>query len=103
MSKEMGKVIAEGIRREIAEREAALATPPGLPPYRWQIKVLGYFWRFDIAEWIEWHRPESDQRTRRAWWWLWSFRWNGRSCFRVCGLTLHSKSTPWTDFSRYYA
>lgn len=72
-------------------------------PYRWQVKVRGYFWRLYIAPWSEWHGHAAGPRMRRAWWWLWHWHVNSRSCFRVCGLTLHSKSTPWTDFSEYGA
>lgn len=69
--------------------------------YRWQVKLFGYYWRFSIASWENWHGPESGPNMRRAWWWLWHWRVNGRSCFRICGLTLASKVTPYIDYSRY--
>ena len=69
--------------------------------YPWQVKLFGHYWRFSIASWENWHGPASDQRMRRAWWWLWHWRRNGRSCFRICGLTLGSKATPYIDYSRY--
>ena len=69
--------------------------------YLWQVKVLGFYWRFSLASWENWHRPESEPSVRRAWWWRWSFHRNSRSCFRICGLTLESKSTPYMDYSEY--
>ena len=71
------------------------------PLCRWQVKALGYFWHFQFDSWASWHVPESDARTRRAWWWLWHFQRNGRSCMRICGIALHSKATPFHDYSRY--
>jgi len=71
---------------------------------RWQLKVLGYYWYFAFASWSGWHGTESDARMRRAWWWLWHWRGRkGRSCLRVCGVTLHSKATPSMDYSEYGA
>lgn len=71
------------------------------PLYRWQVKLLGYYWCFSVASWENWHRPDLDPRVRRAWWWLWRFNRDSRSCFRICGLTLESKQTPYIDYSRY--
>ena len=69
---------------------------------RFQIKLLGYYWRFQFDGWANWHAHDSDERTRRAWWWLWHWRGSrGRSCLRICGIALHSKSTPFIDYSEY--
>ena len=77
-------------------------TSTDLPPSRWQVKLLGYYWQFQLDSWSEWHGRDCDARMRRAWWWLW--HWNGskaRSCLRICGISLHSKATHFIDYSRY--
>ena len=76
--------------------------PYDVPLDRWQVKLFGYYWQFQIDSWASWHSPDSDARMRKAWWWLWHWRGaQGRSCLRVCGVSLHSKSTPFRDYSRY--
>lgn len=69
--------------------------------YFWQVKALGMYWRVYIASWAEWHGKGADKQMRRAWWWLWHWKPQSRSCIRVCGITLHSAHTPWSDYSEY--
>lgn len=83
-------------------RDPSRATPEHDEPLdRWQVKVLGFYWRFCFYGWENHHQPQSEPSVRRAWWWLWHFNRNSRSCFRICGLTLESKATPYRDYSRY--
>lgn len=66
----------------------------------WQFKWRGLWWKV-----LFYPLSEFPGELRPAWWFLWPKFKRGPSggkynigCYRVCGITLHGRVTPWTRF-----